>query len=224
MRHLWRAIEFLAWAAFFAFAALLLALRFWILPDIERYRDDIVAAASRTIGAPVKIGAIEAGWLGLRPQVNLIDVRIHDAQGREALVLPAVENVVAWRSLLVGGLRLHSLAIDRPRLGVRRDAAGVLYVAGIKLADDQSDGSVADWILDQHEIVVRDADIEWLDEKRGAPPLALSGLELRLRNTGDQHSIGLSARPPAALGTGLELRAELTGRSALDLAAWNGRT
>ncbi len=223
MRHLWRAIEFLAWAAFFAFAALLLALRFWILPDIERYRDDIVAAASRSIGAPVKIGAIEAGWLGLRPQVNLIDVRIHDAQGREALVLPLVENVVAWRSLLVGGLRLHSLVIDRPRLSVRRDAAGALHVAGVRLADTGGDHRATDWILDQNEIAVRNAEIEWLDEKRGAPPLALSGLDLRLRNAGDRHSIGLSARPPAALGSGLELRAELSGRSASDLAAWDGR-
>jgi uncharacterized protein (TIGR02099 family) len=223
MKRLWRAIEILAWAAFFAFAALVLALRFWLLPGIEQYREHIVAAVSRAVGAPVKIGAIEAGWLGLRPQVNFYDVRLYDAQGREALALPAVENVIAWRSLLVGGLRLHSLAIDRPRLGVRRDAAGALYVAGVKLSDAPSDHRIGDWLLDQEEIVVRDAEVEWIDEKRGAPPLALSGLELRLRNAGSSHSVGFSARPPAALGTGLEFRAELSGRSAADLQAWNGR-
>ena len=225
MRRLWRAIEFLAWTAFFVFAALLLALRFWVLPDVERYRGDIVAAATRTVGAPVKIGAIEAGWLGLRPRVSLYDVRIQDAQGRDALVLPEVENVIAWRSLLAGGLRLHSLAIDGPRLGIRRDAAGALYVAGVRVSDSASGGDqrIADWVLDQSEIVVRNAEIEWLDEKRGAAPLALSGLDFRLRNSGSRHSVGLSARPPAALGSGLELRAELSGRSAADLAAWNGR-
>jgi len=223
MKRLWRAIEILAWAAFFAFAALVLALRFWLLPDIERYRGDIVAAVSRTVGAPVQIGAIEAGWLGLRPQVSLFDVRIQDAQGREVLVLPVVDNVLAWRSLLVGGLRLHSLAIDRPRLSVRRDAAGALYVAGMKVSDTKGESRITDWILDQNEIVVRNAEIEWLDEKRAAPPLWLSGLELRLRNAGLQHSIGLSARPPAALGSGLELRAELSGSSAEDLSAWGGR-
>src|SRR5882672_3229591 len=149
MRRLWRAIEILAWATFFAFAALALALRFWLLPNIERYRGDIVAAVSRTVGAPVKIGAIEAGWLGLRPQVSLFDVRIQDAEGREVLVLPAVNNVIAWRSLLVGGLRLHSLAIDGPHLGVRRDAAGVLYVAGIKVSSDtRGEHRITDWILD----------------------------------------------------------------------------
>ena len=37
----------LAWGLFFAFAALVLAVRFWVLPDIERYREHIVSAMSR---------------------------------------------------------------------------------------------------------------------------------------------------------------------------------
>jgi uncharacterized protein (TIGR02099 family) len=225
MRRLWRAVELLAWTAFFAFAALVLALRFWVLPDVERYRPDIVAAATRALGVPVKIGTIDAGWLGLRPQVNLYDVRIQDAQGRDALVLPVIENVLAWRSLLAGGLRLHSVAIEGLKLGVRRDASGALYVAGVKVSGGGggSDQRLADWVLDQSEIVVRNAEVEWIDEKRGAPPLALSDVNFRLRNAGSRHAIGLTARPPAALGSGLELRAELSGRSAADLAEWNGR-
>src|SRR6185369_15840355 len=134
MKRWWRAIEFLAWGAFFAFAALALALRFWILPDIESHRETIVAAVTRSVGLPVRIGRIEAGWLGLRPQLSLSDVRVLDAQGREALRLPVVENVVSWRSFLTGELRLHSLAIEGPRLTVRRDAEGAIFVAGIRLA------------------------------------------------------------------------------------------
>src|SRR5213076_1897071 len=81
----------------------------------------------------------------------------------------------------------------------------------------------ADWLLGQEEIVISNAEIEWRDEKRAAPPLALSALNLRLRNSGDQHSIGLTARPPEELGSSVELRAQLDGRSATDPAAWNGR-
>jgi len=225
MKRLWRACEILAWLAFFSFAALVLVLRFWVLPDIERYRPDIVAAISRATGLPVKIGAIEAGWLGLRPQISLSDVRLYDAQGREALVLPAVDNVVAWRSLLAGRLRLHSLVIDGPRLTVRRDAAGALYVAGLKLAASEGEGEsgFTDWMLAQDEIVVRSAEIEWRDEKRGAPPLALTALNFRLRSSGDSHAFGLRAQPPAALAASFELRAELDGRSLTQPAAWSGR-
>ena len=220
MKRVGRALEFLAWTVFFLFAALVLALRFWLLPDIERYRDEIAAAVTRTVGKPVRIGGIQAGWLGLNPRIDLSDVRIYDREGREALVLPAVENVLSWRSILRGEPKLHSLVIDGLRVQARRDSAGALYVAGTKLSDESY---FTDWALAQDEIVVRNAEIEWHDEKRGAPPLALSGVNLRLRNSGDDHSIGLTGRPPAALGSSVELRALLRGRSVTDPAAWNGR-
>lgn len=220
MKRVGRALEFLAWTVFFLFAALVLALRFWLLPDIERYREEIAAAVTRTVGKPVRIGGIRAGWLGLNPRIDLSDVRIYDREGREALVLPAVENVLSWRSILRGEPKLHSLVIDGLRVQARRDSAGALYVAGTKLSGE---GQFTDWALAQDEIVVRNAEIEWHDEKRGAPPLALSGVNLRLRNSGDGHSIGLTGRPPAALGSSVELRALLDERSRTDPAAWNGR-
>ena len=58
MKRIWRVAEVLAWTAFFAFAVLLLAGRFWILPKVEEHRDEIAAAAARVIGRPVKIGSI----------------------------------------------------------------------------------------------------------------------------------------------------------------------
>jgi uncharacterized protein (TIGR02099 family) len=226
MKRAARAIEFAAWTLFFLFAAAILALRFWLLPNIERYREDIVAGVSQAIGLPVRVGAIEAGWLGLRPHVTLSDVRISDARGREALVLPSVENVLAWRSLLRGELRLNRVVVDRPRLAITRDRAGDVYVAGLKVEKGASGGA----LLGTGEFLVRNAEVEWRDELRGAPPLKLTGVELRLLSTGATHSIGVTAQPPAELGSGVELRAllegsELTGRIFLqlgytDLAGW----
>jgi uncharacterized protein (TIGR02099 family) len=223
MKRLWRATEVLAWTAFFVFAALVLALRFWVLPDIERYRGEIVSGVSSALGLQVKIGAIDAGWDGLRPQVGFSDVRIYDREGREALVLPRVENVIGWRTLLRRELTLHTLAIEAPRMVVRRDAAGAFHVAGLRLGAEPGDGSGTDWLLAQSEITVRGAEIEWRDDLRNAPPLVLRALTLRLRNSGHEHSIGVVAQPPVELGSSLELRAELGGRTVNDLAAWNGR-
>jgi uncharacterized protein (TIGR02099 family) len=168
----------------------------------------------------VKIGRIEAGWLGLRPQISLSDVRIYDAEGREALRLPSVENILAWRSVLHGDLRLHSVVIDGPRLTVRRDAGGGLEVAGIRIGG--SDSAFAEWLLGQGDIEIRNAEIEWRDERRGAPALELSGVNLRLRNAPERHALGLSARLPAQLGEQLDLRAELAGRSLAAPEAWRG--
>jgi len=123
-RNLLRALEILAWTVFFVFAVVFLVVRYWLLPNVENYRAEIVAAISRSAGLPVKIGALSTDWQGLRPRVSIADVRVYDSDGREALVLPSVENVVAWRSLFVGELRLHSFVIDGPKLAVRRDAGG----------------------------------------------------------------------------------------------------
>ena len=220
MKRLRRALEVLAWAAFFALAVALLALRYWLLPEVGRYRPEIVARASAAVGHAVTIGAIEAGWQGLRPHISLSDVRILDAQGREALVLPQVENILSWRSLARGELQVHSLVIHAPRLAVRRDAEGALYVAGMKLAAG-GEGGFGAWLLAQHEIEVRNAEIEWRDESRGAPPLALSAVNLRLQNNAGRRLVGLKARVPAGLGQSVELRAELPVRVAED--GWSGK-
>lgn len=216
-------LEVLAWAAFFAFAAIFLSLRYWFLPHIEDYRGELVAALTRAVGLEVRIGAIATDWQGLRPRISIADVRVYDKEGREALVLPSVENVIAWRSLAVLELRLHSFLIDGPKLAVRRDARGEVTVGGIRMSGTKGDGRASDWVLSQSEILVRDAELEWVDELRGAPPLRLSSVNLRLENSGRRHAFGLRARPPAELGPGVELRAALDGDSVRELGDWNGR-
>jgi uncharacterized protein (TIGR02099 family) len=216
-------IEVLGWAILVSLALIFLTLRYWLLPNIERYREDVVAVISQSIGLQVKIGGIHANWRGLRPALDFTNVLIYDSRGREALALPAVENVVAWSTLVFAELRLHSLTVDGPRLSLRRDGSGRLHVAGMALAAGADEHKLFEWILSQREILIRDAEITWLDEQRAAPPLVLGALNFRLRNAGARHLIGLSARPPAALGTTLDLRAALEGRSATDPAAWNGR-
>lgn len=222
-----RVFELLAWTAFFAFAAVFLLLRFWLLPQIDRYQEEVATALTHAVGLPVKIGRLHAEWDGLHPRLSLTDLRVFDRDGREALVLPTVEPVVAWTTLLAWDLRLHSLAIDGPRLKVRRTAEGLLAVAGIELQTrgdaGRGESRLTDWVLEQRDIVIRNAEIEWLDEQRGAPPLVLRGLQFRLRNRGELHQIGLSARPPQDLGAGLEVRAALIGRSVTQPEAWNGR-
>jgi uncharacterized protein (TIGR02099 family) len=223
-----RVLEVLAWTAYFGIAAVFLALRFWILPQVEHRQAEVEAALTRVVGQPVTIGALRAEWEGLLPRLIVSNLRIYDSSGREALVLPTVEPVVSWDTVLAMQLRLHSLVIDGPRLSVQRDAGGVFHVAGLRVGGLGSAAAgahlgLAAWLLDQREIVIRNAEIEWRDEQRAAPTLVLRNLQLRLRNRGDLHQIGLSAQPPRELGASLELRAALQARDPADPAAWTGR-
>jgi len=223
MKRLWRTLELAAWGTFFVLAAGVLGLRYGVLPQVERYRPQIVDSVSRTVGLPVKIGRIEAEWNGLRPQLNLSDVRIYDAEGREALQVSSVENILSWRSLAHGDLRLHALHIEGPKLTVRRDAAGAYYIGGVKLAVSGGSGAFGDWLFDQREIVVRSAQVEWRDEVRAAPPLVLSAIDVRVTNRGHDHLVGLVARLPGELGSSLKLSAELSGDTLAQLDGWNGK-
>jgi len=222
-RRWWHVVEALLWVGFFAGAVILIGLRYWILPNVERYRPEIVEALSSALGLPVEIGSIEAGWNGVYPRLDITQLRIRDREGREALVLPAVEGELSWRALLQGRFGLHSFAIERPQLVVRRSPEGTLFVAGLRIDPDGDDGAFTDWLLSQREIMIRDASVVWQDDLRGAPPLELQRLDLRLRNDGDDHRLGVSALPPANLGAALDLRAEVSGSSIRELTAWNGR-
>lgn len=224
---LWRWSYRIAIAVLFlaglAFAVAVVALRYWILPNIGQYREDIAASITRAAGQRVAIGAIDASWERLRPHLALREVQVYDRQGRPALVLQNVDSTLSWWTLLVGEVRLHSLEISDPVLSIRRDAEGHIFIAGIELNQPGSDSGFADWLLQQSRIVIRNAVIEWRDEKRQAPALTLSRVNLRLENSGRRHRLGLQAVPPAELADPLDIRADLKGEKVADLAAWEGR-
>ena len=105
----WRKLlGFIGWllvAAYFIFAIALLVVRYWVLPNIGNYADDIAAAISKGVGGRVTIGSIDAGWQGLRPYLELADMRVHDRKGELALALPAVNASVSWLSLPTARMR-----------------------------------------------------------------------------------------------------------------------
>ncbi len=201
----------------------IIAMRYWVMPDIGRHHDRIVASLSAAIGSPVSIGAIAGDWQGLRPRLNLTDVRILDQQGRAALTLPRIDGSLSWLSLMTAELRLASLEIARPELLIRRDAGGNFFVGGVALSGGSGDSGLADWLLRQSQMSVHDADIVWLDERRAAPPLELKNVNLRVENFFGRHRFALRALPPAELSTPLDVRGDFRGESLDALAEWRGQ-
>src|SRR5687768_13442334 len=207
-----------------ACAGVVLALRYWVLPNIENYRDDIAAIVSEKTQQKITIGRIIANWDGLRPQLMLGQVTVYDAAGRPALELSRVDKTLSWLSVPTLQLRFHALDIHSPTLNVRRDAKGTLSVAGIELTGKEQDGGgFADWLLQQRDIEIHDATIVWHDEMRRAPALELKNVSLQIVNSGSRHQFGLRAVPPAKLAGPLDVRGDFTGTTVTDLADWTGR-
>lgn len=181
-----------------------LTLHWGLLPRIEQWRPLIEARATAAIGQPVRIGRIVVRSHGWVPSFTLSDVRLLDAQGRTALRLGEVQAAVSPQALLALELRFSQLHVDGVQLDVRRDAKGRIRVAGLDTeaaaSDAQDDGRAADWLLSQHEIVIRRGSVRWTDELRAAPALELAGVDLVLRNSLRRHELRLDATPPADWG------------------------
>lgn len=212
---------------YFLFCILLLVLRYSILPNIAQYKTDVEQVATKALGKEVTISTIQASWHGLRPYLSLNNVVIHDQNGKSALTLPNVSATLSWWSLVVANVRLQKLEVDRPDMDIRRDAAGNLYVAGIFIDMQKSgDGKGLDWVMSQNEIAIHDGSLRWNDGKRGAPELALTGVNLVLRNHWRHHLLALKAIPPASFAAPLDIRADFEhprfAKRISDFKRWKG--
>jgi uncharacterized protein YhdP len=188
-----RALVWSAIVAALACAAVILSLRYWLLPNIDSYRDDIAAAVSRAANARITIGRISAEWEGVRPRFKVERLSVFDKEGRPALELERVESTLSWRSLLQFGVHFRALDIHQPTLAVRRDANGVISVAGIEMKGGEQRAGFGEWLLQQPDVEVHDATVSWTDEQRGAPPLELTAVDLHIVNRGNRHRFGLRA-------------------------------
>ncbi|HEY3433865.1 MAG TPA: YhdP family protein [Rhodocyclaceae bacterium] len=218
-----RWLIWMAAAGYFIFALLVLVLRYGILPQIENYRGDLETILSQSIHLPVKVAKLEADWQGLRPRLTLTGLEVRDKEGRPALTFDEVQAVLGWTSLLALEPKLHRLEIQAPNLSIRRDESGHLFVAGLEINTQSNEPGAADWLLRQHQVVVRNAAITWTDEQRKAPPLALTQLNFNLVNSGSHHRFGLTALPPKGMADRFDLRGDFRGRDLAQPADWAGQ-
>ncbi len=211
------------------FALVWIAIYGLIVPRIGELRPQLENRLGAALGVPLRIGAIRARVDGLMPTFEMSQVRLLDAQGRDALVLKTVTAAVSPKSLLDFGF--EQLLIEQPELAIRRDAQGRITVGGLDVSQENpanADTSVAaDWLFSQGEIVIRSGTLRWSDELRSAPPLSLSQVDLYLRNSGRKHQMRIDATPPANWGERFtmvgDFRGPLFSQHPGDWRTWQGQ-
>ena len=198
----------------------------WIVPRIEDFRPRLEMQATQALGVPVRIGQITARSEGLIPSFELRDVTFKDASGVEALRLPRIVAALSPASLWRGGFA--QLVIDQPVLDITRKPDGKIYVGGLDMNQDKSDNNdTADWIFSQAEFVIQGGTLRWTDEKSQAPPLALSKVDVVLRNSTRRHAFRIDATPPTEWGDRVSLRGQfrqsLLSQGPGHFAEWSGQ-
>jgi len=175
-------------------------LHFLIVPRIGEVRPWLEQQLSQRLHIAVRIGSLVAKSNGLIPSVELRDVSLIDATGREALHLPVVLAALSPRSLL--GVRFEQLYVEGPVLEVRRSSDGRIWVAGLEVPEAGGQSSAGlDWLFSQKELVVRHGSVRWIDALRGVPPLALDDVDIVVRNRGRSHAVRVDANPPDGWGS-----------------------
>ncbi len=230
-RLLWNSLNWLSRLAIaasavmaFVVAIAVILLRYWLLPDIEQYHDRITDALAGATGMPaVTVGKISGEWRGFHPHLKLTDVRILNRERKPVLELKNIDASISWMSLLTAEFRLAELDVANPELLVRRDVYGNFFLGDFALSSQGGDNAMADWLLHQSRIVVRDALIVWVDEQRNASPLILNQVNLLTESLFNNHRFALHARPPEELATPLDVRGDLIWESFDDPEGWHGR-
>ncbi len=212
---------------YLVFAAVLLGIRYLVLPNVGIYKAEIEKLASDSVGRPVTFSRIGASWYGVQPRIDLENVCISDNEGHEVVRLEHVSAVVSWWSLPLMDVRLASLQIDRPDIRILRDIQGRFYVAGIQVDPDRREkGGIADWILKQHEIIVLNGKLQWKDEFRDDVSANLEKVDFVLNNQGRQHRFRLTAIPDSGLAGSLDIRGDLSHprfeERISDVSRWKG--
>lgn len=239
--HLWRLCHFtwrtcdkslrftlkLILALYFLFCILVLVLRYVVLPNVDRYKPDIEQAISASLGRQLQIANLHASWQGLNPQLLLENVVLYDKQGKQALVLPEVSATMSWWTLAVADLRFERIVINQAALDIQREADGKFYVGGFHIDPAaEGKGQGLDWVLAQHEVLIRKASVRWTDKVRSAAELNLPDVNFLLQNQWRHHRFALKATPDASLSAPLDIRGDFQhpvfAKKISDFSLWTG--
>ena len=207
-------------AAGLLWAVVVISLRYFLLPDIDRFREPIMRSVSQAIGQTVEIGRIEGDWRGYRPALRFFDVRVHEAGGQQTLSLERVDTVLSWRTLMRGTIVFKLIEFYASDVEIRRDSLGTLWLAGEALQRREAGvrSTSMKWLFAQEQILVRGAQVTWIDEMRAAPALQVRDIDIRIENDGLRHRLGVTGSPPAELASKVTVNAEFFGKDIEDFA------
>jgi uncharacterized protein (TIGR02099 family) len=223
---LWRSFTWLFAAIFTIMLIAALTIQFWVMPNIAQYKNTIAAMASKAAKQKVTIGNISADWQGINPHLKLTNIDIFDAENRIALQLKNTEVLVSWLSLPLLEPHLTTLVIHAPDLTIRRMASGEIFIAGISMRTE-SKPELSNWLLRQNQVKIKQAKINWLDEKRNAPALSLNNFNLQLdsplwRGLVKNHQFKISATPSTGTNSPIVMSGQFFGSDLSRTQDWDG--
>ena len=207
---------------YFLFCALVLATRWVLLPQVDKYKDDIARFLSDSLHAEVSIGRVSPRWDTFWPQLSLRDVVIQrpDPRSRDAYILhlPQVEASFYWRSVF-GQPLFRKLEVPNAEITVRRIDQGVYDIAGFVLnfndttrRDAENSSLFTDWLLRQGRIDVTSCKLRFQDltAKPRARTTTLENINLTFEKNVSSYRAGIQGELAGRHENRIDIRTKFT--------------
>lgn len=207
-------------------SAVALAIHFWLMPNINQFKNDIAGFATQAAKQKVVIGDIKAYWQGVNPHLSINNIDLYDAEDRPALQLKNTNVGLSWLSIPMLEPHLAEITIRDPELTVRRIASGEIFVAGISMSGP-SKPELPNWLLRQNHLLISNAKVIWLDEKRHTPELSLNNLSIELftplwRGLVENHTFVIDAIPSVGTNNPIHISGNFYGNDVGHTEKWHG--
>jgi uncharacterized protein (TIGR02099 family) len=182
-------------------------------PLLAEYRGELESIASERLGLPVSIGAVKARWYGLRPLIELDQVRL-GIQPRDLRIRRAQIDLDPGQ-LLIGALPdALRITVEGVDLTAVRDADGRISVTGGSTAG--IDQPLRPASLPAHLRLV-DTRLVWVDRALARPPLPLEHVDIQVDRVADEVRVRAGLQTEAGEAS---LAAHLSGT--FDTGDWRG--
>jgi uncharacterized protein (TIGR02099 family) len=207
-------------------ALISLAVRF-LFATIDSYRNEIEKVVGNALNQPVKIEAIDARFIGLKPSLVLNKITLLErddnlpiAHFKQLAIVVDSLTSISQRQLI-----LDHFQITGADLLIERNDDSEISMGGVggntnATKDTQGDEDIAGWLLSHPNLVIKDSQVTILDHKTDHI-FGFTNVDLRLHNNGDKHQLNGEVVLPKHLGNKIEFITTFNGNPTKD-KLWGG--
>ncbi|MEK9867524.1 MAG: hypothetical protein VW621_07645, partial [Betaproteobacteria bacterium] len=119
-----RSLLLLLWglaAACVVASVVVLTVKFYLVPNLDQFREQIEAVVVESSGQPLTFEEIEASWSGLNPVFRLSNVRLKDESRENNFSFSELYVEISSLSLLKGEVELLAFRFLKPEILVVRN-------------------------------------------------------------------------------------------------------
>ena len=202
LKRWWRRLLILMAALVVLFILGHLTIRFWLWPQVETSKPVIERIIGARLGAEVEIDQLTVDWVGLSPSFQIEGFRFaypsknKISKSAPLLEIKQIKGELSWLTLYHLKPYFARIEFDDARIEMRRDKKGNISIAGVDLKNDPSDFSAVNWLLNQDQISIKNAQIMWQDLARNPIPIAIQLDRFVLTNGIRRHHGELSLQSP----------------------------